>query len=151
MSGAVAHNTDITLISPHLKTMPKESTGKHHKHLPLKKCKIHFFDLKLASNITVFLGHGMSEAVVVAKFYDHGTRNYASFEQYTCTTRIRWTPLHYFQCKDMKATTWWATTSDKCWHLVLWPRRSQSFTQLAKKGSATVSKGKRMLLFLIQW
>ncbi len=24
-------------------------------------------------------------------------------------------------------------------------------TQLAKKGSATVSKGKRMLLFLIQW
>ncbi len=24
-------------------------------------------------------------------------------------------------------------------------------TQLAKKGNATVSKGKRMLLFLIQW
>ncbi len=30
-------------------------------------------------------------------------------------------------------------------------RRLQKTTQLAKKGSATVSKGKRMLLFLIQW
>ncbi len=81
MSEAVAYNTAITLISPHLKIMPKESTGKHHKHLLLKRCKIHFFDLKLASNITFFLGRGMSEAVVDAKFYDHDTRNYASFEQ----------------------------------------------------------------------
>ncbi len=54
MSEAVTHYTAITLISPHLKTMPKESIGEHHKHLPLKRCKIHFFDLKLASNITFF-------------------------------------------------------------------------------------------------
>ncbi len=66
---AVARNSAITLISPHLKTMPKESTGKHHKRLLLKRCKINFFDPKLASNITFFLSHGMSEAVVDAKFW----------------------------------------------------------------------------------
>ncbi len=41
----------------------------------------HFFELKLESNITFFLGRGMSEAMVDAKFYDPGTRNYAPFEQ----------------------------------------------------------------------
>ncbi len=90
MSEAVAHNIAITPISSHLKTMPQESNGKHCKHLLLKRCKIHFFDLKLASNITFFLSRsmfkavaclspGMSKAVVDAKFYDHGTSVYVTF------------------------------------------------------------------------
>ncbi len=81
MSEVVAHHTAIGLISPPLETVQKQSTGKHHAHLLLKRCKIHFFELKSESNITFFLGRGMSEAMVDAKFYDHGTKNYASFEQ----------------------------------------------------------------------
>ncbi len=80
-SEAVAHHTATALISPHLKTMQKQSTGNHHVHLPLKKCQRHFFELKLESNITFFLGSGMSEAVVDAKFYNRSAGSYASFEQ----------------------------------------------------------------------
>ncbi len=80
MTKVVVHHTAITLISPPLKTVQKQSTGKHHVNLLLRRCKLHFFELKLESNITFFLGCGMPEAVVDAKFYDYGTRNYASFE-----------------------------------------------------------------------
>ncbi len=86
MSEVVAHHTTIALISTPLKTVQKQSAGKHHVHLLLKRCKIHFFELKLESNITFFLGCGMSKAMVNTKFYDHGTRNNASFEQETYTT-----------------------------------------------------------------
>ncbi len=81
MSEVLAHHTAITLISPPLKTVQKQSIGKHHVHLLRKRCKVHFFELKLESNITFFLGRGMSQALVDAKFYDRSTRNYASFKQ----------------------------------------------------------------------
>ncbi len=70
MSDVVAHHITIALISPPLKTVQKQSTGKHHVHLLLKRCKIHLFELKSESNDTFFLGCSMSEAVVDAKFYD---------------------------------------------------------------------------------
>ncbi len=81
MPETIAHHTATALIFPHLKTVLKQLPGKHHVHLLLKRCKIHFLEVKLESNIASFLGRGMSEAVVDAKFYDHDTRNFASFEE----------------------------------------------------------------------
>ncbi len=76
----VAHQTTIALISPYLKTMGKHSTGKYYVRLLLKRCKIHFIELILESNITVFLSCGISNTVEDVKFYDHTPRNSASFE-----------------------------------------------------------------------
>ncbi len=55
MSEVVAHHTAIALISPHLKTMRKRSTGKHRIHLLLERCRIHFTELKLESNYYILL------------------------------------------------------------------------------------------------
>ncbi len=69
---------------PHIPTpenMRKQSTGKYYVHLLFKRCKIHFTELKLESNITFFLGCVMSNAVVHVKSYDHRLKNSAPVEQ----------------------------------------------------------------------
>ncbi len=77
ISKVVVHHTAIAITSSPLKTVQKQSTGKCYAHLLLKRCKIHFFELKLESNITFFSGCGRSEAVVDAKFYYHSTKSNA--------------------------------------------------------------------------